>query len=267
MNRILVIAGAFLLIFSSSCKRKNISTSAVQEDTTGFSELNNFHVNEIDFTYLHFRSKVEFSSGKDAENFTVNGRVKKDSVIWLSITPGLGIEAVRCLILKDSIKIIDRIHNKLYTYGFSYINETFNTNIDFNNLQALLLGNLAFKKEVKDKLVKQDDLGIYLLRQNRGNLKIDNYVPSSNFKIETMEILNVDNNSTLSLKYSDFIPLDSFMIANHIKTVIKFVNEKGTESNTVIDIQHHKVELGTKPLNFPFNVPKRFEDKEDKQDK
>jgi hypothetical protein len=261
MNKSFVIVGFLLLIFSiSSCTKKNISSSS-KVDTTSLTNSDDFRVDEIDFTYFHFRSKVEYTEGKESQNFTVNGRMKKDSIIWLSITPGMGIEAVRCLILKDSVKILDRIHNKFYAYGFSYLNEMFNTNLNFNNFQALLIGNLAFEKGTKDKTVKQESLGFYLLRQNRDNLKVDNYVLTSTFKIETLEVLNVDNNSSLSLKYSEFAPLDSFTIANHIKTVVKFVDNKGEEKNTIIDIQHHKTEIVTKPLNFPFNVPKKFEDK------
>lgn len=260
MNRLGLALGIFLLVFSVSCKKRNIVSSLPKVDTTDLTELNRFKVNEIDFTYFHFKSKVEYVNAAETQNFTVNGRMKKDSIIWLSITPGLGIEAVRCVILKDSVFVLDRIHNKLYTYGFDYINNSFNTKLDFYNLQALLLGNLAFQKG-KDKLVKREDMGFYLLRQNRDNLKIDNYVLINNLKIETLDILNVDNNSSLSLKYSEFAPLDSFLFANHIKTVVKFADEKGIEKNTLIDIQHHKAEIVTKPLNFPFNVPKRFEDK------
>jgi hypothetical protein len=261
MNKIFVIVGFLFLISFSSCTKKNIISSIPKEDTTDLSELNKFRVNEIDFTYFHFKSKVEYTQGTESQNFTVNGRIKKDSIIWLSITPGLGIEAARCLILRDSVFILDRLHNTLYSYGFSYINTTFNTNLNFNNLQALLLGNLTFQKEPKDKLVRQEDLGFYLLRQNRNNLRVDNYVSSKSLKIETLELLNVDNNSSLSLKYSDFAPVDSFMFANHIKTVVKFVDNKGVEKNTLIEIEHHKAEIVTKPLNFPFNVPKKFENK------
>ncbi len=261
MNKIFVGVGFLFLIFFSSCSKKNIVSSIPKKDIIDLGELNKFSINEIDFTYFHFKSKVEYILGSESQNFTVNGRIKKDSIIWLSITPGLGIEAARCLILRDSVFILDRIHNTLYSYGFSYINNTFNTNLNFNNLQALLLGNLAFQKEAKDQLVKQETLGFYLLRQNRNNLKVDNYITTNNLKIETLELLNVDNNSSLSLKYSDFAPLDSFMFANHIKTVVKFVNNKGIEKNTLINIEHHKAEIVTKPLNFPFNVPKKFENK------
>ena len=133
--------------------------------------------------------------------------------------------------------------------------------MSFYNLQALLLGNLAFPKEMTDKLVRKEALGFYLLRQNKDKLKVDNYVLSQTLKIENLEILNIEDNSSLSLKYSEFAPLDSFSFANHIKTVINFTDSKGVNKNTIIDIQHHKAEIVTKPLNFPFNVPKRFDDK------
>ena len=261
MNKILVLAGFLLLISLASCKKRNISSSGPLIDTTDLAELAKFKVNEIDFTYFHFKSKVGYIEGNDEQHFTINGRIKKDSVIWLSITPGLGIEAFRFLILRDSVFILDRIHNKYYSYGFSYINSSFNTNLDFNNFQSLLLGNLSFSKSLKDKLVKKEVLGFFLLRQNRSSLKVDNYVSTKNLKIETLEIVNVDNNSSLSLKYDEFAPLDSFLFANHIKTVVKFADAKGVEKTTLIDIRHSKAEIVTKPLNFPFNVPKKFEDK------
>lgn len=260
MNRFLILAGIFLFTFFLSCKRNAVVSSLPKVDTTMNKDLDNFKVNDIDFTYFHFKSKVEYVSGSESQNFTVNGRIKKDSVIWLSITPGLGIEAARALILKDSVFILDRIHNKLYSYDFSYINSSFNSNINFYNLQALLVGNLAFPKQQTDKLVKQDDLGFFLFRQNREGIKVDNYIPFQNRKVETIEIQNAQSNGSLSLKYSDFAPLDSFMFANHVKALVRFVNG-GAEKNTIIDVQHHKAEIVIKPLNFPFNVPKRFEEK------
>lgn len=253
--------GIFFLIFSLSCRKSNTVSSLPKVDTTVVNEADSFKINEIDFTYFHFKSKVEYTSGSEAQSFSVNGRIKKDSIIWLSITPGLGIEAARCMILKDSVHMLDRIHNKYFVYGFDYINQTFNTNLNFYNLQALLLGNLAFPKDSKDKLIKQEDKNNYLLRQNRGNLKIDNFVQAQTRKIESLEVQNLDNNTAMALQYSEFAPLDSFRFANHIKVLVNFVDEKGMNKSTLIDVQHHKAEIETKPLNFPFNVPKRFEDK------
>ncbi len=263
MNKLAAVVGIFLLMFSWSCKRKNITSSIprINADTTRLAELNRFTINEIDFTYLHFKSKVEYVSGVETQNFTVNGRVKKDSIIWLSITPGLGIEAARCVILKDSVLLLDRIHNKLYTYGFNFINTTFNTQLDFYNLQALLVGNLSFPKESTDELQKQEVKDLYRLHQDRGNLQVDNYVQARTRKVEQVEVLNIEDKSALTLKYSEFAPLDSFLFANHIKTVVNFADEKGSVKSTSINIQHNKAEIVTKPLNFPFNVPKRFEDK------
>jgi hypothetical protein len=260
MNKFLVLASVLFFVSFVSCKKYS-QPSAFTVDTTQIGALENFKVNEIDFTYFHFKSKVEYVSGPESQNFTVNGRIKKDSVIWLSITPGLGIEAVRCLILKDSIFLLDRIHNKLFTYGFSYLNNTFNTNINFGNLQAMLVGNLAAQLQPTDKLVKQDDIGILLLRQYRQNSKIDNSISTKTLKVENLEMLNIENNDLLSVRYSEFAPLDTFLFANKVKSIIKFADKTGKENTTIVDIHHTKAEIVAKPLNFPFNVPKRFEEK------
>lgn len=260
MNKFLALALGLVFISIVSCKRNNLTTSASIGDSTDVG-VTNFSINEIDFTYFHFKSKVDYTDGVESQNFTINGRMKKDSIIWLSITPGLGIEAMRCLILKDSIFILDRIHNKLSVFDFSYINKTFNTDLTFENIQSLFVGNLAFPMRPKDKLVKKEDLGFFLLRQLRNTLKVDSYVAATNLKIERLEIQNNANNSFMEVHYSNFAPLDSFLFANNIKTITKFNDKNGIEKTTLININHTKAELVSKPLNFPFNIPKRFEDK------
>jgi hypothetical protein len=262
MNKYWWLGTALFLIFIVSCKKRNISSSVVpRTDTSHIFPLEDLRVQEIDFTYFSFKSKVDYVNGKESQSFSVNGRIKKDSVIWLSVSPGLGIEAVRCLILKDSVLILDRINNKLHAYGFSFINNALKTTLTFENLQALLLGNLAFKSASGDQLLQQGDTGYWLLKQGRGELQADNYILGRTLKIEGLEVNNLENNTYLSLKYANFAPLDSFLFANHIKTVVKFADEQGVERNTQIDIQHSKAEIVTKPLNFPFNVPKRFDEK------
>jgi hypothetical protein len=260
MNKILALVLGLVFISVVSCKRNSLTSSPSSGDSTDVA-LSNFSVNEIDFTYFHFKSKVDYTDGTESQNFTINGRVKKDSIIWLSVTPGLGIEAMRCLILKDSIFILDRIHNKLSVFDFSYINKTFNTDLRFENIQSLFVGNLAFPMKPGDKFVKKEDLGFFLLRQLRNTLKVDSYVTANTLKIERLEIQNNADNSFMEVHYSNFAPLDTFLFANSIKTIIKFNDRTGKEKTTLININHTKAEIVAKPLNFPFNIPKRFEEK------
>src|SRR5690606_14821280 len=99
----------------SSCKRQLLNQS---------KNLNNnetFVVNEINFNYLSGKAKINYADKNTDVNAALNIRVKKDSVIWLSLTVALGIEASRCLITKDSLFMLDRINNHYYAYDYRTI--------------------------------------------------------------------------------------------------------------------------------------------------
>lgn len=268
MNNYYTWVACALLMLSIGCKRKNITTATGNTtnnpeviDSVQLSELKKFHSADFTPEYFQFKCKVDFSSSKMSENFTVNGRLKRDSVIWMSITPGLGIEVVRCLIRKDSVFLLDRINNKAYAYDFNFINEQFQTQLAYSNLEAMILGNLPYKKEMFDRLIKQEAEGLFLLRQHRGEQKIDNYVVATTLRLGNLDVLNKKDNSTLSVKYENFVPLDSIQFANNVKAVAKISDSTGKEGTTTIDLQYTKTEISAKPLNFPFNVPKRFENR------
>jgi hypothetical protein len=263
MNKIITGLVLLLVAVSLSCKRKPIvgTYTKTTEDSISLSELRKFSTKEFLPDYFQFKCKVDFAGQKMNENFTINGRLKRDSIIWMSITPGLGIEVARCLIRKDSIFILDRINNGLSAYSFDFINQSFQTQLSYSNLEALVLGNLPYKKEMTDKLFNQESEGFYLLRQKRGEQKVDNYILNSFLRVGNLEVLNKIDKSTLSVKYENFAQLDSVMFANNVKAVAKMKDSTGTERTTTIDLQFTKTEISIKPLNFPFNVPRRFENK------
>ena len=57
-------------------------------------------------------------------NFNISYRSKKDSVIWISVSPLLGIEVARLMITEDSVKILDKINNKYEVTSFESVSYT-----------------------------------------------------------------------------------------------------------------------------------------------
>jgi hypothetical protein len=200
-------------------------------------------------------------NSKNNLNFTVHGRMKKDSIIWLSITPGLGVEALRCLITKDSILIIDRLNNQYLPFGLNYINQQFNAPIDFFMLQNMIIGNMPLPKKTEDKIIKKEELGFWIVQQTKESIILDNYINLSIRKLDSLDIINTTNKSNMTVKYTEFTPMDSVQIAKKINIIIRQKNE---EKNSIMDIEYTKAERVDKQLNFPFNVPKRFENKDNK---
>src|ERR1700746_3695342 len=100
MNKFFRLAAFFIFCLTLSCHRPKIK--ATPPDARR-EEIEKFIVKEIDFKYFSSKAKSNFKDEKENVNASVHIRMKKDSVIWMSITPGLGIEALRVLIRPDSV--------------------------------------------------------------------------------------------------------------------------------------------------------------------
>ena len=104
------------------------------------------NVAEIDFKYLTAKSKLSFKSKtQDISNANLNLRVRKDSTIWISISK-VGIEAVRALITRDSVAIMDKLERRYAIYDFPTLSRQFDFDMNFDLLQALIVGNLPLPK-------------------------------------------------------------------------------------------------------------------------
>ena len=67
-------------------------------------------------------------------------RMRRDSVIWISVSPMMGLEGLRALVTKDSILVVDRV-DKTYLYeSLDYLVSQWNISQDFEEFQRMLLG-------------------------------------------------------------------------------------------------------------------------------
>jgi hypothetical protein len=253
MNKSLFILLCCFGIIASACKRQKITaTPTVATENTEFT------VQEIDFNYFNSKSKITY---KDAENnltATVNIRMKKDSIIWLSISK-VGVEGVRSMITQDSIFVADKLKNEYTNYDFKSLSEKFGFTITFDLLQAAILGNLPMaRKKEKVKLIKEKDF--YLLRQNDQQVTIDNYISADNMKLKKILMVEQPTNNSLTLDYENFSMLNNFLFPYSSLISLQYQSSQGYY-NTLVTIQHLKAEISDKELKFPFNVPQKYDRK------
>jgi hypothetical protein len=101
--------------------------------------------NRIDFQTFSAKLNIDYE-GSDGKKYDVNAvvRMQKDSAIWISANAILGIEAMRVLITRDSVKLLDKL-NKVYTArSVDYLQEVTALPLDLPTVQDLLLGNPLF---------------------------------------------------------------------------------------------------------------------------
>ena len=100
---ILLLLSFLVVLFSPACKsRKQVLKRSINE--YGFDFLyDQMLKNQLKFNTLNSKFSLRYEEGKKVTNLKGQIRIAQDSLIWISCSPALGIEAARVLLSKDSI--------------------------------------------------------------------------------------------------------------------------------------------------------------------
>ncbi len=210
---------------------------------------------EIDFEYFSSRTKFKYKNGRQKTKATANIRIKKDSLIWFTLTNGVGIEGARGKMTQDSLTIIDRINKRVLTYSFEELSEQFNFEFSFPLFQAILIGDMPIPVSSDDLLEKKNN--DYFVTQDAGDLKVENKISSKSRRLENLMASTLKNKNTLELKYGDFKLLEEKAFAYKAMMILTYFQE-GKKEEATIDIEHNRARIEKKPLRFPFNIPSRY---------
>lgn len=208
--------------------------------------------NHIDFKTFsgHMHVHYEGSDGKDNE-FNAVVRIKKDSMIWVSINALLGFEALRLQITHDSVKILDRLHKIARLRSVTYLQDQVHLPVDFQTLQDLLIGNPVYVDTAHILFYKQDNKGISLFSvgspfRNYLTLNLD-YTPQHS-KLDDADPLRARTGDITFGNY-DHSGMTSFSTYRKISVAEK------SKLDIEIEVKQFKF---NEPLNTPFQVPKNF---------
>ncbi len=238
---------SFLVIFLVSCKKEIFQF--------GITEKKKLNISELEFDNFQAKSKIQFDDGFQNFNANANVRIKKDSIIWLSVSSSIGIEAVRAIIRTDSIFVIDRINKKYQAFGFDSLQNKFNIPIDYNMLQSALVGNLISQRVKEDRVVK--DNGFFLLKQKNGDFLIDNFVNSNTMKIEKVLIREQPELNSMEINYTDFQFIDKILIPHEHEFHISYI-KNNYNTKTDLNIGFNRISVDDKKIKFPFNIPNKY---------
>ena len=160
MNKLFVLILFSACVLSSCRSTRKIQTVIANTDTATVVKITDpaidsakvkseimqkVNSNHIDFNYFMGKIKLDIIDQKDkTTNATAFVRMKKDSLIWVSVTGALGIEGYRVLVKPDTVMIMDKLEKTISYKSVSYLQELIKLPIDFFNLQDLLLGNPVF---------------------------------------------------------------------------------------------------------------------------
>jgi len=266
-NKYLLFILIIAVLAGSSCKVRRLYKQPLKEQGIEYL-FNKLKENELKYVDLSIKFDANLVFDKKENSFKGNIKIKKDSLIWVSITPLFGIEAFRVLFSTDSVKMINKLNNQYFLGDYSMINTMFNTPFDFDMLQSLITGN-DFSYYENDIFKANIDGGQYKLT-TMGRRKLKKYVRNQTDDVkvliqdlwldpETFKIVKQDwkeinkQNSKMSLNYSDFLTIeDNQLFPGTLDCTIT------AENNISLKIKYSKLQINN-PFEFVFIIPKNYQ--------
>lgn len=230
-------------------------TSNPHEDSMNFIRANymSLKTNNIDYTSFSAKIDVDYEDADGKKNnVTAHVRMLKDSVIWVSITGLLGIEGLRVLITKDSVKLLDK-QNKEYTERtVSYLQEVIELPLDLHSLQDLLIGNPVFLDSTNIVSYSRSPNTVSLI-SNGEYFKNLVTIGEDDKLLQSSKLDDIDElkNRTCYLTYSNYENKKGPNFATE-RTIS--VSEK-KKLDIKLDFKQYEF---NETLSFPFAVPKNY---------
>ena len=135
-SKYLIVLFILILLFSE-CKIRNlVSFSTKIKNSPDLIEANSRNI--LSYKSLTIKIEGKYSGNKQKMSFGGQIRIKKDSLIWFSLTPGLGIEIVRGLLTTDSVFILNRFENSYMKGNYNDLEKIAGAKLTFNDLQCIL---------------------------------------------------------------------------------------------------------------------------------
>jgi len=243
---------------ASSCSNdRRLQNGKPLKGKTPAGLLNKLEKNSLEYDWLSMRTKIEAKFGDEKKSFKATIRIKKDSIIALSISPALGVEIVKVVITKDSVKYLSKIPGDKHYYmgNFRGINNQLEGDFNFDMIQNILTGEPVELNRKDDKLKSNIEGREYLLVQ-KYNRKLKRVTgvdeKEMDFNVDTIFADTTDRRTNRILNRSDETEL---LIKRYWLDGLSYKLTKtifnDLYSNRTLEITHEDYKVKESQL-FPF---------------
>ncbi len=250
MKRLLLLL--FIGMLSSCGGSKKITNKATTEDIATARLIENHYANSFDFTTLVARTRVRYEDKKSRQTVTVSIRMEKDKKIWMSASI-LGITGAKVLITPEKVSFYEKINRKYFEGDFSFLSEYFGVQMNFEQLQRLLIGQTVYNLREGDYQVDQVE-GLYKMtpKKQLDLLNLFFFMEPQDFLIKKQQVTQPQDNLSLDVNYTEHQLVNGKPFPRNIDIQV----QENTDQ-TQIKIEYRSVEVNV-PVRFPFSIPSGY---------
>lgn len=267
MIRLLAILFFSGLLITACRSAKNIQSAITKKDSVAvvavveekFDSLKfireaygQLYSNRINYNTFSAKINVDYQ-GSDGKKYdvTVFVRMKKDSIIWLSVNGLLGIEGMRVMVEKDSVRILDKLEKVYEVKAMNYLQDVTSLPLNLASMQDLLIGNPVFLDTNFISFTHANNI-ISILSQGEWFKHLITMQDNDHLVINSkLDDMDMNKNRTAHLHYTGYENKKgvNFSTSRNISIVEK----------TRLDIKlNYKQYEFNEMLSFPFSVPKNY---------
>lgn len=271
MRYLLTIAIAALSL--TACRStRNIQTAIAKKDTTGIVRVElpqnpdsakqvrqifrALDSGRIDFKTFSAKVNVDYrDAGGKRYDLNANIRMVRDSAVWISVNAILGIEAMRMLITKDSVKLLNKQEKAYTARSIDYLQEVTALPLNLRTVQDLLIGNPVFV----DSNIVAFTLGsgtFSMTTLGRWFKTVLTASSANDYLVQRIKLDDADvtRSRTAELGYADYEVRNGIHFAT--KRSINVVEKK--KLDIALDFKQYTF---NEEVSFPFSVPRNFKAK------
>jgi outer membrane lipoprotein-sorting protein len=256
---LLMIVGG--LMFVSSCKPTRVLTPVVTDRAVD-QVLSSMQAAQASFDFFSARFTGSVNYGGTQTDIGGTIRVRKDSAIFVSVAPFLGIEVARILITPDHVKILNRLEGTYFEGDMQKINGMLNADLDFYMLQSMLVGNdlthfstrnfrLSGEKDVL-LLHNPERIRINSQIHNAGRFEQNMWLDNQTFRITQTTLFEKNSNRNIQAKYPGFTTVQGQSFPSEI-----FLLFSDMSSSAQLTARYSRITID-QPQDITFSIPSRY---------
>lgn len=245
-----------VLIFTiTSCKTKKNNTSTTNS-TNMFSAkvISNYDDFKFNKKTLKASVKAKYKGKSSLPSVNVSLRMEKDKIIWMSISKSI-FSLGKLKITPNKVQFYNKLQHEYFDGDFSLLSDFLGTEINFKQVQKLLLGEAIFDLNMKDYNIKTQE-NEYELKPKKRNKLFDILflLNASNFKLNKQEVRQEKENKLLSIEYKDYQKIEDVSFPSNILVLAE--DDKNKNSVNI----HYKNVVFDLDLKYPFKIPSGYKE-------
>lgn len=203
------------------------------------------------FKTLQSKLRITYSQDGKEQSYTVNFRAKKDEVLWISAA----FSVVKALITPEKVSFYNKLDNTYFEGDYKYLSDLLGTELDFQKVQNLLLGDAIFNLDANTYEVSvTDEAYILQPKQQRELFEIFFLLDPVLFKIKSQQVSQPKEFRHLQIDYLSYQEVEKQTLPERIKVIAVEANNE-----TIIDLEFKNITLN-EDLGFPYKIPSGFKE-------